>query len=543
MEEGLRGEAEGQHQKRVALERLAEQHEAEHANLQAQLQRDREDLARGHEVQLKEIGEREQLLSMEKERVTREANRQKELGAALVSQVRRVNVAQEQLDAHLRKAVEEAYRRGKMDAERIATMIIDSGQATKPQTVHKVELRSTGRGVPGPQPLAASTLSETKVPLAKNCKLNLRYFNGSELCKGLGAGFKPWAINFKQQIDLAEQACGHKWPEEVKVSVLGSYLRGSAENYFDGMKDQWWDYKPAVQHALDEMELAFNRTITTTQINKLMVRPKSSTSTWHEHLLYLMAVTNATHAPVAQVPEHLVFHADEEMARTLSTLYNKDVKNHIAHANELAEFAQMFEDNLKKVGKSGKMAATAHTDNQTQEDIRTNTASGKATHGARTGSEKKEKGNDDPSNPRWGFSGLVAGDVTSEDWIIDLGASTHLVRDAAMLQGWRDEDEPEGVMLPDGSKLRTTRRGTLKLRVFVDGEYFWVPFKNASYAPGLAVNLISLGVLFENGCTLDTRQQKYAIVKNGEVVMHVQLKKRFAGTRSRRSRPKDTEAL
>ncbi|OWY99163.1 hypothetical protein PHMEG_00029888 [Phytophthora megakarya] len=83
------------------------------------------------------------------------------------------------------------------------------------------------------------------------------------------------------------------------------------------MNHQWWDYKSTVQHALEEMELAFNRTFTSAQINKLMI--KHSATTWYEYLLYLMVVANATRAPLAQVPEHLVFHANEDMASNSQT--------------------------------------------------------------------------------------------------------------------------------------------------------------------------------------------------------------------------------
>ncbi|OWY94007.1 Mitochondrial Carrier (MC) protein, partial [Phytophthora megakarya] len=326
--------------------------------------------------------------------MTKEAQRQKELEVALASQVRRVHevkheigmekaevqLSKEQFDERIRVAVEEAYARGKTDGVK---------EARRPVSIEPIEQQD-----PGPQPLAASTLKEVKVPLAKNCKLNLRCFNGSELYKGLGAGFKQWSVNFKQQVDLAERACGYRWPEEVKISVLGSYLRGNAENYFDGMKDQWWECKPAVQYALEEMELAFNRKFTSAQINKLMMKPKATTTTWYDRLLYLMAVANATHAPLSHVPEHLVFHADEDMARTLSTLYDKDAKRPIQHANDLAEFAQTFEDNMKKSGKPGKLAAGAQADTQSKDDTRTCSICHKGGHTVKTCFSKGSRNND-----------------------------------------------------------------------------------------------------------------------------------------------------
>ncbi|OWZ11363.1 hypothetical protein PHMEG_00015624 [Phytophthora megakarya] len=130
---------------------------------------------------------------------------------------------------------------------------------------------------------------------------------------------------------------------------------------------------------------------------------------------------------------------------------------------------------------------------QNREDTRTCNACGKVDHIARVCPNKTNRGSERSSEPR-------------------------------MLQDWEAVDDLEGVKISNGLKLKTTRRGTLKLQVFVDGEFSWVVFKNACYAPTLAVNLISFGVLLENGCLFETRQRKYAITKYDEVVMYVYLK-------------------
>ncbi|KAI9997109.1 hypothetical protein PInf_000542 [Phytophthora infestans] len=47
-----------------------------------------------------------------------------------------------------------------------------------------------------------------RVPPAKDAKIFMRNFEGSEVYKGLGSGFEQWALLFIEQIEMAEQACG-----------------------------------------------------------------------------------------------------------------------------------------------------------------------------------------------------------------------------------------------------------------------------------------------------------------------------------------------
>jgi hypothetical protein len=149
---------------------------------------------------------------------------------------------------------------------------------------------------------------------------------------------------------------------------------------------------------------------------------------------------------------------------------------------------------------------------------------------ARNCTSKKKGGSDDDSkNVKWALASLVAGELTSDDWIADTGASTHMVRDKSMLHDWEEVTDDVGTTLPDGSKMTITRRGTAKLRVHADGEYYWVSLKNACYSPKLALNLISLGSLLSKeqgapGCDIGTKNGRHAVLKEGAVVMYLQLK-------------------
>ena len=79
----------------------------------------------------------------------------------------------------------------------------------------------------------------TRIPPAKDAKINMRVFAGNELHNGLGSGFMHWARGFRDEIKMAQQACGYLWAEKLKISKLGGCLRGKAEEFFNGLQDEW----------------------------------------------------------------------------------------------------------------------------------------------------------------------------------------------------------------------------------------------------------------------------------------------------------------
>ncbi|GMF57080.1 unnamed protein product [Phytophthora fragariaefolia] len=70
-------------------------------------------------------------------------------------------------------------------------------------------------------------------------KLSVRDFDGRETYKGLGAGFEQWELMFIGQIDMAERACGFRWPEEVKLNKLAQHLTGEAGRFFREQANTW----------------------------------------------------------------------------------------------------------------------------------------------------------------------------------------------------------------------------------------------------------------------------------------------------------------
>lgn len=69
-------------------------------------------------------------------------------------------------------------------------------------------------------------------PSAKDSKLSLRDFDGSEVYTGPRSGFEQWALLFIGQAGIAETVGGFRWLDHVKVNKLGHHLRGMAEQYF-----------------------------------------------------------------------------------------------------------------------------------------------------------------------------------------------------------------------------------------------------------------------------------------------------------------------
>ena len=85
-------------------------------------------------------------------------------------------------------------------------------------------------------------------------------------------------------------------------------------------------------------------------------------------------------------------------------------------------------------------------------------------------------------------------------WVIDSGASSHMVWDECILRDYREFDVPENVYLGDSRVLRALGTGSVNMSFpLPGGEVFTTSLKNVLYVPEMAINLFSVFAVIKEG--------------------------------------------
>ncbi|GMF49321.1 unnamed protein product [Phytophthora fragariaefolia] len=308
---------------------------------------------------------------------------------------------------------------------------IEEGGSLGMQQMHVDELGGGHVGL-GQQPLQLHAepvmTTEPRVPPTREAKLALRAFDGNEVYKGLGAGFEQWALLFIEQVEMAEMAYRYRWTERANVNKFAEHLRGKAEKYFHQHVQRWWVTQPNLWFVMEQMNAAFRVNISNQQAMRMFSARKENSRTWNDHLLYVNALMGATNASPSLVLENVVKYADPDLKIAMMAKYDPTRPDPLQQASELVAWAQALKDEDKTFKGIGKDTVSAVTTGRKCYKC------GNVGHIRRDCPEKERKNDGgDGSKIKWALAVQEHGLGTC-DWILDSGASRHMVNDKTMLR-------------------------------------------------------------------------------------------------------------
>ena len=121
-----------------------------------------------------------------------------------------------------------------------------------------------------------------------------------------------------------------------------------------------------------------------------------------------------------------------------------------------------------------------------------------------------------------GFSDIVIKNNKDKDniWHLDTTTAIHMTHDLNLYITPDLDHLTVGTKIADGTIFQTPKTGTINLHVLVSNEHTEIELSNVHYLPELNTNLISLGVLEENGCEFHTINSFLQIKdKDDDIVM------------------------
>lgn len=138
------------------------------------------------------------------------------------------------------------------------------------------------------------------------------------------------------------------------MDVLGRYLTGKAGQHFHSQVDTWYTENPQIWYSMDRMNLKFGPRISRSQAFKLFTCKKKESMSWNDHMLYLMAVSDAVGGAQDQVLENIAKYAcfATDFQGVLLARYNPHREDYLRQAEELVNFAQLNDPGIRIGSKS-----------------------------------------------------------------------------------------------------------------------------------------------------------------------------------------------
>ena len=376
------------------------------------------------------------------------------------------------------------------------------------------------------------------VPTMKNMTLGIKKFDGSEPYKGLGANFAEWGTKFMRHISMAQINSGFWWSSDHKIDCLSSHLDGKALRYFESQYPTWMKTWPFLEYIMDQMLQAYRVRLTMEQALNLFQRPKPKTRSWREHYIYLTEVSHASGGHPELVLESIVKHASSDMRPMLMAKVNMDSNDYLVQAERLSNFAQAMtledrvprnlgrevnaieEDSIQAVEEL--TCSYCKRNGHRVEDCRTKKRDNGSTKKPTAKKSQKPKKKDSESNKEKNWTLFVtdrapddaictstekeeAGSYESvghtTEWILDSGCGRHLTGNASLLSS-DIATAGTSLFLPDGTTVKSTKKGTVNLKTFIGDESSNVQITDVELVPGLKKNLLSYVRLERKGIRL-----------------------------------------